>query len=87
MRQALHTSCSKRVDSRWTGRRLIRTITGGFGYLASSDLRAHFGLGAVARIDFGEVTWPDGRVERFTVSKLNKQIRLVRGAGESVVMR
>ena len=38
-----------------------REIAGGGSYLSQSDLRAHFGLGANARVDRVEITWPSGR--------------------------
>jgi enediyne biosynthesis protein E4 len=36
------------------------------GYMSTVDDRAHFGLGAVARVDSLEVTWPDGRYQLLT---------------------
>lgn len=36
------------------------------GYMSTVDDRAHFGLGAAARADSLEVTWPDGRYQLLT---------------------
>ncbi len=36
------------------------------GYISSMDQRAHFGLGAAARVDSLVITWPDGRSQTFT---------------------
>ena len=33
------------------------------GYLSSIDIRPHFGLGSVAKIDSLKVIWPDGKVQ------------------------
>ena len=46
------------------GRRQIREVLSGSSYLSQSDLRQHFGLGAVGKVDQVEVRWPGGTVER-----------------------
>jgi len=38
----------------------IREIAGGGSYLSQSDLRAHFGLGDIGKIDSIEIQWPSG---------------------------
>jgi len=38
-------------------------VRAGSSYLGQNDLRAHFGLGAVAVADRLEVRWPSGRSE------------------------
>ena len=40
--------------------------TGGGSYLSASDPRLHFGLDGSDRVDVLEVTWPSGKVDRFT---------------------
>jgi thiol-disulfide isomerase/thioredoxin len=47
------------------GRILTKLLAGGMGYLSQHDSRLLFGLGAAASVDSVDVTWPDGRVERF----------------------
>ena len=42
------------------GRRLSQEVRAGSSYLSQSDLRVHFGLGAVTRIESIEVLWPCG---------------------------
>jgi hypothetical protein len=44
----------------------IREISAGGSYLSHSDLRAHFGLGAAARVDRVEIAWPSGVKQTFT---------------------
>jgi hypothetical protein len=39
------------------------TIRSGGSYLSSSDLRAHFGLGAVTKVDRLELRWPSGQTD------------------------
>ncbi len=50
-------------------------------YLCSSDARAHFGLGTVERVDHVEVTWPDGKRERFSGGAVDRQLTLRQGKG------
>jgi enediyne biosynthesis protein E4 len=40
-------------------------VRSGGSYLSQSDLRLHFGLGEVARIDRVEVQWPNGKTQVF----------------------
>ena len=42
------------------GRRWVREVTTGGSYLSASDVRAHFGLGAVSRIERLTIRWPSG---------------------------
>jgi hypothetical protein len=62
-------------------RRFVRTISGSYSYLSSSDFRAHFGLGDITRIDYVEVRWPGGLCERFFVDAVNTFVQLERGLG------
>ncbi|MCH8858202.1 MAG: CRTAC1 family protein [Proteobacteria bacterium] len=62
-------------------RRYVRTVGRARGYLSSSDVRAHFGLGKVARVDRIEVDWPDGLREWFSPTRTNIVVELVRGTG------
>ncbi|NCG18205.1 MAG: hypothetical protein GWP91_04230 [Rhodobacterales bacterium] len=41
-------------------------MAGGLNYNSAPPLELHFGLGTVPRVDELEITWPDGRVSRFT---------------------
>ncbi len=54
-----------RVTVKAGTRMLVDEVRSGSSYNSSSDLRVHFGLGSVAKIDFVEVRWPSGRTERF----------------------
>ncbi len=65
------------------GRRLYRTIAGALGYISSSQLEAHFGLGDAADVSKIEVRWPDGRRETFGGGRADRAIVLVRGEGEA----
>jgi hypothetical protein len=63
------------------GKKWMRWINPGYSYLCSNDPRAHFGLGAVDKIDAIEVVWPDGSAERFPGGAVNKTVQLTRGEG------
>jgi hypothetical protein len=68
------------------GRRQVRLVTPASSYHCSSDVRAHFGLGAAGRFDALTVTWPDGAVERFAGGPADRELVLRKGAGENVVV-
>jgi hypothetical protein len=71
----------------YAGKRVWRrTVNPGYGYLCSNDPRAHFGLGAVKRVDRIEVVWPDGpvRVETFPGGPVDALRTLRRGEGDRV---
>jgi hypothetical protein len=55
-----------RIVVRVGERRDLRCISTSGSFLSSYDPREHFGLGPAEKADELEVTWPDGRVERFT---------------------
>jgi hypothetical protein len=67
-------------------RRWTRLIQPGSSYLCSNDPRAHFGLGAVDRVDFIRVTWPDkdSTVEDFPGSAADRRLTLRKGEGKKV---
>jgi len=49
-----------RIDIEAGGRTQRRDLASGDSYLSSHDPRAHFGLGAAARVERLRVRWPDG---------------------------
>jgi tetratricopeptide (TPR) repeat protein len=60
------------------GRRVAQRIGGG-SYLAASDGRLHFGLGASTSVDSVEVLWPSGRRDRWTNLAADAGYRLREG--------
>jgi hypothetical protein len=58
-----------------------RLINPAGSYLCSGDVRAHFGLGDVTRVDAIEVHWPDGLVETFPGGDVDRPITLRRKTG------
>ena len=45
---------------------LVDEVRSGSSYDSNSDMRVHFGLGAVKKVEWVEVHWPSGLTERFT---------------------
>ena len=58
-----------------------RLKTSGGSYLASHDPREILGLGSAAQVDYLEIRWPSGRVDKFTKPRINSYIRIVEGEG------
>jgi hypothetical protein len=42
----------------------VRQVTGGTGFAAQSQRRLHFGIGGESELDFVEIYWPSGQVQR-----------------------
>jgi hypothetical protein len=46
-------------------RLLVDEVRSGSSYNSNNDMRVHFGLGDIAKIDSLEVRWPSGLIETF----------------------
>lgn len=66
------------------GKTAMRWINPGYSFLCSNEPVAHFGLGALDRVDQIEVMWPDGVREIFPGGEVNRGVTVRRGEGESV---
>ena len=58
------------------GRRQTREVHAGTGYLSSSSLIQHFGLGTTAEIDRLHVRWPSGAETELTELRANRRLQL-----------
>jgi hypothetical protein len=47
-----------------SGRALYNHVTSSVGFMSSSDKRAHFGLGTESKLQYVEIHWPSGIVQR-----------------------
>ncbi len=56
-------------------------IHSGGSYLSQNDLRVHFGLGAVKKIDKVEIRWPSGGVETLSNLDADKFYSVLEGHG------
>jgi hypothetical protein len=63
------------------GKRQRRDCMSGASYCSQSDLRLHFGLGAVTRIDKLEIEWPGGARESVEIKSVDCQVTIVEGKG------
>ena len=60
-----------------------RLKIGGGSYLSSHDPREILGIGTATKIDWVEIRWPSGKVDRLTNPPLNKYVKVTEGAGVS----
>jgi hypothetical protein len=56
-------------------------VRGGSSYLSQNDLRLHFGLGSMTKIDSVEVRWPGGKIETLKDLTADKIYTIVEGSG------
>jgi len=59
----------------------VEQAKGGMSYMSASDPRIHFGLGKRTRIDFLDVTWPSGQVDRLPNVPIDQIIAVKEGIG------
>ncbi len=64
------------------GKRMLRQVELGSGFLAQSAPTLHFGLGGCSRIDSIEVRWPSGREQTWQDLPVNHRVALTEGSGE-----
>jgi hypothetical protein len=72
-RVRLHSAAGVQVDE----------VRGGGSYYAQNDLRVHFGLGDVNRIDRIEVRWPNGLEEAWTDVSIDRIVTLTEGSASA----
>ena len=63
------------------GRSQTREVMSGSSYYSHSDLRLHFGLGAVSVADRLEIRWPAGLVESYSGVPADHLLHLEEGKG------
>jgi enediyne biosynthesis protein E4 len=64
------------------GKTLFRYVKAGSSYLAQSDMRVHFGLGAAKTAERLEVQWPSGTVDVFEKIDANQILTVTEGRSE-----
>ena len=73
-----------RIRVKAGARTLVDEVRSGSSYNSNSDMRPHFGLGHAATIDWVEVRWPSGLLERFTNLTVDSIHSLNEGTGTPV---
>ena len=65
------------------GGRQVRQVEAGSGYATQHPTTLHFGLGDAQAVEWIEITWPDGAVERFGGEdfEVDQWVRIVQGVG------
>jgi hypothetical protein len=63
---------------------LVDEVRSGSSYISQNDLRVHFGLGSIARIDAVQVRWPSGLVEDFNNLAVDAIHTLTEGSGAAI---
>jgi hypothetical protein len=58
------------------GRKFVRQVGTGGGYLSTSDPRVHLGLGAAARVEELTIRWPDGSTRSWRDLAADQELRL-----------
>lgn len=61
--------------------RALRPLISTYSFQCASEAVAHFGLGPHQKVDLIEVVWPDGKVERFASSGVDRTVTLRQGEG------
>jgi len=73
-RLVLKTASRKQVDE----------VRSGSSYISNNDMRVHFGLETMNKIEYLEVRWPSGLVERFPNLPLDRIAVVTEGSGQVV---
>jgi hypothetical protein len=59
----------------------IDEVRSGGSYISQSDLRVHFGLGKVEKVDLLEIRWPSGQVDALKDVKADQLVYVKEGQG------
>ena len=73
-----------RVSVKAGSRVIVDEIRSGASYASNSDMRVHFGLGGVNKVDWIQVRWPSGRFEQFENSAVDIVQTVKEGSGNPV---
>ncbi|MFZ1009565.1 MAG: CRTAC1 family protein [Candidatus Sulfotelmatobacter sp.] len=73
-----------RISVKTATRTQVDEVRSGSSYNSNDDMRVHFGLGSSAKIEWVEIRWPSGLVERFTSLAIDTIHTIKEGTGTSV---
>jgi hypothetical protein len=65
-------------------RSMVDEVRSGSSYISNNDMRVHFGLGSVTKVEWVQVRWPSGLTERFDSVTVDKIQTLKEGSGTAV---
>ena len=72
-----------RIRVKAGSRTLIDEVRSGSSFDSNNDMRVHFGLGAAAKIDWVEVRWPTGLLEKFENVEVEGVRTIKEGSGST----
>ncbi len=55
-------------------------------YCSQNDMTLHFGLGAATKVDRLEIQWPNGALETFEITGVDKSVTLTQGKGNRAIL-
>jgi len=70
-----------RIRVKAGARTYIDEVRSGSSFISNNDIRVHFGLGAATKVDWIEVRWPSGILERFENVPIDSIKTLKEGSG------
>jgi hypothetical protein len=73
-----------RVSVKTANRLLVDEVRSGSSYISNSDMRVHFGLGVATKIEWIEIRWPSGLVEKFADLGVDSIHTLKEGTGAAI---
>jgi hypothetical protein len=79
-----HDAIGARIRVKTATRILVDEVRSGSSYISNSDMRVHFGLGKVDKIEWVEIRWPSGLTERFSNVPVDQIHTIKEGTGTSV---
>jgi hypothetical protein len=76
-----------RISVKVGARTLVDEVRSGSSYSSNSDMRVHFGLGSATKVDFVQIRWPSGLVERFANVPVDSIQTLKEESGSAVAAK
>jgi enediyne biosynthesis protein E4 len=73
-----------RITLKVGSRMLVNEVRSGSSYISNSDMRVHFGLGTAAKVDWIEIRWPSGLIERFADLGVDAIHTVNEGSGKAI---
>jgi hypothetical protein len=70
-----------RIRVKAGSRILVDEVRSGSSYISNSDMRVHFGLGKADRVEWVEIRWPSGLLERFAGVAADQILTLKEASG------
>jgi enediyne biosynthesis protein E4 len=70
-----------RIRVKAGSRIFIDEVRSGSSFISNNDMRVHFGLGSTTKIEWVEVRWPSGLIEKFDNLAIDKIHTLKEGSG------